>query len=304
MNTDTTDIDPAEVSRVFSVLIEADPVPDPHTVRSEKPADVVPLRPVYTGSEPMQTIDPETELTYPPPNRARRSWIAAAAAAVIVLIGIGVLLVNRGDDTEDQPVDQPVTTPVPTTELPPQQALGPEDEAAAQAAALDFLGAIDAGDIETVEAMEAPADVGGGLLRVWQMNAYIGANGKGVVLGDECHISNSSSSFIDVGCDATMTDPVSVALGDSELVLTVRYLPDGSVQSNGFYWGQDFRQTNEAYAEYLREFHPDQYAAVCDWRGYDGIGDGGLALDRACAELWVPLQDDVAAWVVETDFGS
>jgi hypothetical protein len=319
---------PNQPDAVFDLLIEADPVPDPHSIREETEAQVVSLHPVRTGSEPMQTIHPEPghpdsghpdlDTISPSPERGRRSWMLAAAAAVIVVLGVGALFISRGDETED-PVQNPVTTPAPpvttvapaTTDAPDGAALGPEDEAAAQAATLEFYRAVADGDVETLEAMMTPsgADTDESNRRMFAMNAYNDSNGNGLVFTGECEVLASLSRFIDVGCEATMTDPVWAALDVSELIVPARYMPDGTVEWLAFKTvsGADFTQANRAYSTYLQEFHPDEYAAVCDPLAYDARtthGNQGLTLTVECAELWVPLGHDVAAWVVETGFGS
>lgn len=310
-------VDPKRVepNDVFDLLVEADPVPDPHTIRADRAAAVVSLHPVRTGREPMQTISTDDELTTPPPERGRRSWMLAAAAAVILLLGVGALLViDRGDDGED-PVDQPATTPVPTAapeeDASSEPTLGPEDEPVAMATTYEFYRAINAGDAERVEELmrNPDADEAAADRRMFEMNAVLDANGKGLELTENCEVLATTSAFIDVGCAATMTDPVWVALDVSELTAPGRYFADGTVRWIPYKTasGADFTQANLAYSTYLREFHPDEYAAVCDPTAFPTgtVGSNqALVFTAECAELWVPLQDDVAAWVVETGFGS
>lgn len=293
---------------VFTVLVAANPVPDPHSVSWVEPARVVPLRPVQNGSEPMKTIEQTTEQEHSP-RPTRRSWILAAAAAVIALVGLGALLIVTRDDRTDEPVDEPLVTPAVTTPST-SPGLGPDDESAALEAAEAFQTAVLAGDVDAVVAMSNPGSNIEADRRMWEMNAYVNANSDGMTIG-ECRVLTTNRLYIEAGCETTIADPVWEELGIPPLIAPVRYFPDGAVgwaPYVGLDGGDvDFSVANRAYAEYLREFHATEYEAVCDPTGYEALTvhqDEGLALTAECAALWVPLQDDVAAWVVETGFGT
>lgn len=300
---------------VFDTLVKSNPVPNPHSTRSTDPARVVPLRPAHTGSETMKTIQPVPDVAGPP-RRPRRAWIVAAAAAAIVLVGIGALLISTADDGDNEPVDVPATTtaptPPPTTEAP-SATLGPADEPAAAAAAEAFYSNVVAGDVDAVVAMSNPRTDLVADRAMWEMNAYAYANGQAPTL-DNCRTFATTPQIIEAGCDVTITDPVWKALGAPEqMILPIRFFADGTVQwlpfrvteddTSGF----DLSRANRAVAQYLRERHPTEYDAGCSPVGYETgtiNQDQGLALTVECAQLWVPLRDEIAAWVVETGFGT
>ena len=288
---------------IFSLLVEANPVPDPQ--RRVEPADV-PLRLVSDGSHDMQTIETTIEPTTDPTDherRPRRLWIAAAAAA-LVLLGIGALLIVTNDDEPSEPVDQP------TTSVAVPDGVDPADAAAATAAASDFYRAIESGDLDTATAMSSPFAELAPDQAMWEMNAYAAANGVGETIGD-CRAIGGSPGFVLAGCDITTSNPVWNALGFTDALAPIRYYTDGTVQWQPYLTPDggtlDFSDANRAVVEYLREFAPEQYDASCNPAGYEAnavVNAWGLALTRQCAEVWVPLVDDIAAWVVDTGFGS
>ena len=230
---------------------------------------------------------------------------------MVVTLGLGALLLNRGDDTPD-PVQAPVTTPVPTTVAGEDEGAAPKlssaDEPLALAAVVELNNAVTAGDLDRVAELSEVVDPDATRAnsRMWEMNAYIAAEGRGLEIGEDCRVTDSYTGFIRIDCPATATDPVWLTMGAVDFDQPMWYLPggtlrwlptEGEVSSNAAY---------RAYVVYLTEFHPDDYAAVCDPHDYDFMtvdSARGLAFTRECAELWVPLQDEVAAWIVETEYG-
>lgn len=289
--------------KAYALLVETNPVPDTHRVSD--PADV-PLRLVDDGSTPMKTIEPDIGHA-PQEHRPRRNWILAAAAAVVVLLGLGaLLLVTSGDDEPGEPVDQPATTVFVPEGVDPGQA------AAAVAAASDFYRAVEAGDIDTAIEMTNP---NGNLVAdraMWEMNAYAAANGVLGTLG-ECRVIGGEPGFVLAGCETTISNPVWNELGLTDALVPIRYYADGTVQWQPYLApdGSDlhFADGNRAVVEYLREEVPEQYDAVCNptadiYESSSVVNASGLALTRRCAEVWVPLLDEIATWVVETGVGS
>lgn len=285
---------------IYALLVEANPVPDPH--RAGDPTDQ-PLRLVTDRSTPMHVIErPDIHATHE--NRPRRTWIAAAAAAVIVLLGLGALLVvTRGDDPSG-PVDQR-----PTTLAPPEGVEAPE-AAAAAAAAGEFYRSIASGEIDAAVEMSNPNTNLVADRAMWEMNAYAVEQGIGEVIGD-CRAVAGEPGFVLAACDITMSNPVWNALGLTDALAPIRYYTDGSVQWQPYLAPDggplDFADANRAVVEYLREFAPQSYDDACNPTTYETgavVNASGLALTRACAEVWVPLVDDIARWIVATGFGT
>lgn len=265
---------------VLSLLIEANPVPDPDIMRA-LPAHDCPAS-LDLGSETMQLIETEpSEPTSPQPSR-RRWLVAAAAAAVVVLVG--AIFMTRGDD----PPAEPVAT------LPP-----PTQEESAEATASAYQRAIGSGDVETAIALLNPGrtdlDADRQMAEMLAVNATLG---EPWTIGD-CRSTTSFGSTIRVECDVVVNDPVWVELGVSELITAVDVFDDQTVKWYSF-TGADFHQGNSAYADYLEVFLPTEYQAVCIPGAYDPgtiNQDGGLALTAECAQAWVPLGEEVAQWI-------
>ena len=287
---------------IYALLVEANPVPDPH--RTSDPTDQ-PLRLVTDRSTPMHVIerpDIDTAADDRPPRRTR---IAAAAAATIVLLGLGALLVvDAGDDEPGAPADQPSTT------VATPSGIDAEEAAAAAMAAGEFYRSIVAGEIEVAAEMSHPDSDLVADRAMWEMNAYTAENGVGEEIGD-CRALAGEPGFVLAACDVTTSNPVWNALGLSEALAPIRYFADGTVQWQPYLAPDgnplEFDDANRAVVEYLREFAPEQYDAACNPAAYETgavVNASGLALTPACAEVWVPLVDDIAARVVETGFGS
>ena len=270
---------------VYTMLVEANPVPDPDTALPMTP-ELERLHRPDIGSETMTlTIQRTDESPSPTPRRHR--WILAAAAAAIVLLGIAALAVTR-DDPDPEPVDQPVPTVAPT----------PSPEDAAVITAQTYLTALYAGDADTAIAMTDPD-----LSNIEADRNMTEMLGTAYTVGNRPTVGTCTAAdtgtWIDVRCEVTQHDPVYVELGVADLVAPIRVYEDGSI--DWLPWeGGDFTQANWAYSDYLRLHHTAEYEAVCLPGSYE-VGtvnsNANMALTAACAELWAPLADEVAQWI-------
>ncbi len=267
---------------VYSLLVDANPVPDADNA-SELRLERRPAPAPDPGSQAAQftAIEPVGNTTDPD---RRHRWMLAAAAAAIVIVAFGALMFTR---SEPEPVDR---ADEPTEPLPPTQ------EELALATAVAFYTAVNAGDIDTVMVMTNPdfSNVAADR-QMWEMHAVTVRVGEPWTIG-ACETIHVDADSIDVGCGVIVSDPVFEELGIAELVAAVRVFDDQTTRWLPFQ-GADVGAANQAYADYLRTFRPVEYEAVCNPTEYEPgtiNADSGLALTAACAELWVPLGDDVA----------
>ncbi|NNE12769.1 MAG: hypothetical protein HKN41_11070 [Ilumatobacter sp.] len=272
---------------VFALLAEADPWPDP-----EAAAAAVLPRSTSTSEwrMHMQTIEPDVRLTpaqnTEPPSRRPRGWLYAAAAAAIGLALVVAALATRDDAEPDVPADDP---PIPA----------PTREERAVATAQAFYLAVTSGDVDTVIDMTAAGRTNLVADRaMWELNAVAGAADGNFTI-TSCAAGEVTPSYVEVDCAATADSPVWQAIGITELVAPVQVFDDQTTRWLPF-TGANIGPATQATAEYLREFHPEEYEDVCDPTAYDPAEIthvAGLALTRACAELWVPFDDEIAQWI-------
>jgi hypothetical protein len=263
--------------RIYALLVEANPVSDPDAL-PEKLVDAVPRFTVVDPRRaPMQTEETIQLQPDKPPSRRVLIRGLAVAAVVIAALAAGVLLLNADDD--------------------PDVADGREQDAVARTEA--FLAAINAGDIEAVESLTTspgeaiPEDD----QRMWEFNIVVSAQYPQQVRG--CEATDANKEFVYVDCSVASSDPVWVATGVSEYTVPWWVYDEGRMVWRGFE-GVSFTQGTQAYAEYLRLRHPDEYAEVCAPVAYLGSlvnSKGGIAFTKGCAELIVPLAADIADWV-------
>ncbi len=268
----------SKTERIYALLVEANPVPDP---------DVLPEGLVDTEPH-LRVIDPRrdtmhTEETTQPTTRERqprRTWIPAlvAAAAVVAAVAVGALLLT---DTESEPSAEEVRA----------------DSAIAIAEAQ--LAAVNDGDNEaiiaqtTADGSNAEADG-----RMIEYNVAFAGTYPWQV--QSCEATFASDEYVNVDCAFVNTDPVYVAEGVSELIAPTFVYDDGRVEWR-IWQGANFSLANRAYADYLRVNHRTEYDAVCWPPGYAPAGsvnsNAGLALTKECADLALPLAQDIADWV-------
>ncbi len=271
---------------VFSLLVDADPWPD---LEAADAAVLPRTTSVSEWSTQMRTIEPDVQLTpEEPPTRRPRTQLLAAAAVVVGLAIVVAAFVIRDD----------ADPPVPADEPPPSL---PTREERAVATAEAFYAAVAAGDIDTVMAMTDPDFANLEADRaMWEMNAVASASDANFTVTG-CTVVDTASAYVEVDCAATADSSTWQAVGITEIIAPLRVFDDQLTDWLPFR-GADVGPAVQATAEYLREFRPDDYAAVCEPIGYDPatiVSAGGLALTPECAELFVPLDDDIAQWILD-----
>jgi hypothetical protein len=274
--------------RVYALLIEANPVPDPDAYLEASDAVRSPLHLVESRRDSMKTEEDIRSLTPEPP--ARRTWPAAVAAAIIIVIAVGAVAWFAGGD-EAPVVDE--APPITTGEV--------DSTADALATTEAFLTALAAGDIAEVERTTNP----GGQLsdaerRLWGFYAALFAAGYGDEFGTCTTTPDADGRRIAVACPSVTGDPVMIAVGITELVWPFDYFPESRRLAWRPFEGGDFSLANAAAADYLRAFHRQDYDAACDPAAYNFQGvvmDRGLAFTGDCGQLLVPLLEDIATWI-------
>lgn len=274
---------------VFDLLVEANPVPEVDVV-----ADLRDVR--SNGMRTQTNYDDAVEIDPPVPDtrrrRSRTPWLLAAAA-VVIAVAIVAGLVATGDDTDEGSV---VSDPDP--------AEGPGDPASVggDAVAVDtaetFEARLAAGDVDGAIAMSNP-DLSD-LVQDRAMWAMVGVHAAAWPRTlDGCTAGSEFAGAVRVTCRVSIPDPVWIAVGADELEVPYRVFDDGTVAWDEFA-SPEFRAANRAYADYLVEFHPADYDAVCSPGAYEPgsvLFSSGLALTPECAEVWVPLAGEVAEWL-------
>lgn len=274
---------------VYTLLVEANPVPDPadETMRPVLER----LRPTPVRSETMQLTTPRpVDSASPTPRRSR--LIAAAAATTIAIVAIGAVVLTRDDTEPAEPASPPPTDA--TDRLPPVVS----HEVAIDTARV-YLDAFSRGDVDTALAMTddgVPSlEAERNIVEMW---AVLDRILEPAATYEACSASDALG-WIEVRCDATVNDPVAIELGVDQGVWPIRVNDDLTVR-----WlpieGVEFSQSNWAYSDYLRAYHPTEYEVACQPGAYE-VGtihaNANLALTGACAELFVPLADDVVQWI-------
>ncbi len=122
------------------------------------------------------------------------------------------------------------------------------------------------------------------------------------VLLDQCEVLSTSSFMSEAMCPAEIRDPVRLEFGPADGVLgLVRYGDGLSPVGDGTTDVRQYTDSSTAYAAYLQQYLPDEYAASCDPDGYDREirYEYGVTLTPECGELLTTVADDVAEWVRE-----
>lgn len=276
--------------RVYALLVEANPVPEPDAYLEAMIADQGSLRLVDSRRENMKTQEPIRELT--PESPAKRPWMAAAAAAIVIVLAIGVVawLAGSGDEA-------PVVDEVPPTTAVIETASAAEALAATEA----FFAALSAGDIDAVARITNPGgNASEADRRMWGFNAALFAAGYEWGVGACTATTNPAGSRVAVECPYSVGFPPFIALGITDLVSPFDYLTDSGELRWSEFEGADFSSGNAATADYLRTFHLADYDAFCAPTAYETGGvvqDRGLSLTPECAAVIIPLMDDLVAWI-------
>lgn len=284
--------------RVYALLVEADPVPDPEALAATLEEATSPhLQVVDPRRDTMQTDERVRALQQRLPSRRR--WIPALAAGFAAVVAVVVAVVLLASDASVPPAEEP--QPAPT--LDPESVRMADAEARIGA----LIAAIGAGDIATVDALAEPA---GELLErdrnMYEFLAAVEAAGYGYTSDSE-HVecvadeAASRTQFVMVVCDVSVADPVAAELGSENLVIPWRVWSDGHID-----WlpaeGAGYEPTNRAYAEYLRAHYPTEYEQTCDLIPYLSAGISaqdafGLAQTRECAQFAISRANEVAQWL-------
>jgi hypothetical protein len=139
------------LEQIDLIVRRANPVPDASML---EPVDAPALLDQHRRTA-METL--ERAATQDQPDKPRRAaWLAVAAAIVVAAVGV-IVVMQRGDDTPNQPVvpaatPAPAPTPAPATSVP----LTPADASAAVATAQGFVDALAASDSGTAAAYLSP----------------------------------------------------------------------------------------------------------------------------------------------------
>lgn len=257
--------------RVFAQFVEANPVPGETIEHGAEPPDFDPRSEVRLLATRPARSDPPASL------RQRTAWTVSIAASVLVLVVAGLWMTQRS--TTD-------TGPANRNEPPTPDVL-----------ARQWQDAINRGDVTTALELSAPASRTIADQRVAEWQAGLAANDMPTTFGD-CEIEPVTDSSGRVTCSAHLGDLVAVELGVAELQAPFDY-NEGLLAWRPF-TGGDISQVNKAYADYLRQYHPDQYDEVCGSTAYESgtvLLSNGLALTGECAELAAPLSGDVVEWI-------
>jgi len=263
----------SKTERIYALLVEANPVPDPDAL-PERLADAVPhLHVIDPRREPM-----DTETTQPQtPPQTGRNWLPAlgAAALIIAVVAGGALLLS--DPGVDTAADR---------------------EAAAIAKARAYFTAINSGGIDEAVALASldgsSDEATRGLI---EFGAVATASYPWQLQG--CEVVGADDEAVLVDCAFVNTDPVFVATGVSELVAPFTVFDDGTMVGRNWQ-GANFALANRAYADYLRTRHEADYNRVCHRSAYPTgsvNSNGGMVFTRECAELAIPLAPTIADWV-------
>ncbi len=160
-----------------------------------------------------------------------------------------------------------------------------------------FYAAVNAGDIDTVMALSHSTVADLSDERMWGFNAVLAESGYPLEVRD-CEASPQGEASASVRCTYPVTDPVFLALGIRELTAPFTYL-DGQVV--WLPWtGADTGGVGRAYADYLQQFHLDEYDAACSPGPYSPgsfVYNGGIALTPQCADVLAPKLEDIAQWI-------
>lgn len=289
---------------VYALLVDANPVPDPDELGDGSDGALDAVLREEIGQSPRGTGH-RSDRTRPDRGqsvrRSRIPWMVAAAA-VLVAVAVTVGLVLTGPSGGDDPVASEPEGSHQASDVDDRSPVEDPQATRTEAAvdiATTFIELVHAGDVDAVMAM-SNENFGDPTQdrNFWEMNAVHAAAWPRTL--DGCEVGSTFGGFVRVLCTISFSDPVWRAVGAGQIVAPYRVFDDGTVAWDA-YVGHLHLLANRAYADYLAEFHPDEYEQACAPGAYSGttvLFRGGLALTRRCAQAWVVLSDDVAEWVL------
>lgn len=279
--------------RVFALLVEANPVPDPDALADgERHLHVVETRRQTMQTQREERVQPE----HLPPRK--RSWIPGlAAAAALIVAFVALVLFTRGDDPE-----RPVATQPPVTEAPPATIDAGAARAEEALTRVDaFYAALNTGDLAAIESI---TEAGEADARMWAFNAaFADAYPRQV---EQCEVlSTANSLYVEVACTIRVTEPQFLAAGVDEVVEPWSVFDEGAVRWRPIAT-EGFSDAVRAMRNFLVENHPEAYDEACNPSNYVGSAINnawGLALTGECGQLIAPIVDEMAAWIEANEIG-
>lgn len=228
------------------------------------------------------TTSEHRDADQPRERRSRTPWFIGIAAALAAVVIAAVLIANGDDDVE---VEGDVAGQV-------------DDALSAPDRVEQLIEAMNSGDVAAVDAaLSADLDDNGRATLLGQAEASA-LTGNEFYRVQGCDVTATSPSASEVSCAFRAADPVFVALGVDEndwlfFVSDAGILPASSFEN-------DVSEANAAYADYLRLYHPDDFARDCDASSPElrqFASNTGIALSPDCFVLMDETADDVVAWI-------
>ncbi|MFZ0625689.1 MAG: hypothetical protein WAN34_04265 [Acidimicrobiia bacterium] len=261
-------------SDAYSLLVEANPVPDPFGYFEDLAQGSPVIEPHELRRQAMQSIDIEPKTM---DERAQRNrWIAIAIVALIAVLATVAIVIDRAPVADN-----------------------PTDAELAIARTQDFLNARDATDLQTAAGSDFL--VGSAVMTEWEWwSAFARAGYRGEV--SPCRTTGGSPA-ISVVCSLNPADPVMLALGVDEMELEFQFFPDagaaGQLKAPGYI---DYRANGiaEAYGTYMSAYQPGIYAESCSPGAYETesiLSSDGIAFTPECAQALIPYLDEIASWI-------
>jgi hypothetical protein len=210
----------------------------------------------------------------------------------------------------DAAVDTTTTTAATTTTT---TAATTTETAAAITTTVDPNLVLEAELMAGIEAMAVALDSGDvdGFLELLQPSlsdaereraAFFATSAPMHVTPEKCTVTVVSNFISEAECPVEIVEPVRLELGPAEGKEDFARYADGmATLGDGTLDPSQYTQSSLAYAEYLQQYLPEEYAAACDSAGYDTEirYEYGVTLTRACGELLATVAEDVAEWIRE-----
>jgi hypothetical protein len=220
-----------------------------------------------------------------------RRMVPVLTAALVVALALAAC----GDDDADPTTTTTTTVATTTTTLDPEAAL----EAEVLAEIDPLVEAWNAADVDGFLGFVQTSLSDAERLRQGFFSAWSFAPISG------CEIDSLSDFLTSVVCEAESADPVYLEFGPAELSVVFSRYGDGYNVNFGAAGGggggspRQYADTVAAYGEYLSQYDPDAYAAVCDPEGYEMEirFEYGVSLTPECGALLPTAADEAAEWL-------